>query len=260
MLRRLSRSVARVSLAFVFVFAGPGAAVALEPPEVSYPALPRTADSAEGFVPPGWILVISDTGDLNKDGRPDLLLVLRQDDPANVVENEPGCPGVRELDTNPRILAVAFAQRKGGFALAFESHEFIPRYDTPTIDDPFSYAEIADGAIQICLHYWANAGSWYTSDTKYIIRYRSGAFRLVGLEDYTTKRNTGETWHLRLDFVARKAELTLGNFSDDEDKEVTYRKKLPREPLLIIEEADCGWEISPEPCDLSWWELTESSE
>jgi len=260
MLRLFRRAIVRVSLASALALAGPGAAVALEAPDVSDPALPRTAESAEGFVPPGWVVEVSETGDLNQDGRPDLLLVFRQDDPANVVENEPDSPGVRELDTNPRILAVAFAQKKGGFALILENHEFIPRYDTPTIDDPFSGADITDGAICIHLHYWANAGSWYTSDTIFIFKYRSKAFRLVGLGEYTTKRNTGETWELSVDFVARKAELTLGSFSDDDVEDQTYWKSLPRSPLLAIDDIGCGWDFTIEPRDISWWGLAESSE
>jgi len=233
-------------------------AAALEVPEANYPPLAKSASSPEGFVPQGWRIDTQTEGDLNGDGLPDLLLVLQQDDPANVLANDPDSLGVRALDTNPRILAVAFAREKGGYELSLENHDLIPRYETPTIDDPFSQAEIIDGAIRVGLHFWANAGSWYTDDTTFIFRYRDNAFRLAGYEEYTTKRNTGETWDVKIDYLAGKAEITLGNFSDDESEDKTYQKPLSPSPLLTIKEVGGGWDFHTEEQDLSWWGLEES--
>ena len=231
---------------------------AFEVPEVSFPALPKLAPSPEGFVPQGWMIETQSVGDLNGDKLPDLLLVLRQDDPANVVANDHASPGVPTLDTNPRILAAAFRTKGGGYQLILENHDFIPRYDTPTIDDPFGRAEIADGAVSIGLHFWANAGSWYTDDTDFIFKFRDSAFRLVGYRDFTTKRNTGQTWELDVDYLKREAVMTLGSFSDDEVADKTYRKSLPTPPLPTIEELGSGWDFQPDERDLSWWGLTES--
>jgi hypothetical protein len=257
---RPRKAVACACLAAGFLLAGPGLASALEIPEARYPSLPKRADSAEGFVPLGWTIEIQDEGDLNKDGLHDLLLVLRQDDPANVVANDPESPGVQSIDTNPRILAAAFAQKGGGYSLVLENLAFIPRYESPTLDDPFGYAESADGDLRIGLHYWANAGSWYTSDATFTFRYLDRAFRLVGYADYVTKRNTGETWDLKIDYVARMAEITLGSFSDDDVEDRTYHRSLPRSPLLTIDELGEGWAFAPEQDDLSWWGLNEDSE
>lgn len=74
------------------------------------------------------------TGDLDGDGRPDLALVLRQQDPVNVVRNDSGL-GENPLDTNPRILAVAFARDAGGYVLALHNPTLIPRHDIPTVED-----------------------------------------------------------------------------------------------------------------------------
>ena len=251
------RAFTRVSLFVGFIAIGLSHVNALEVPEANYPALPKSALSAEGFVPQGWMIEIQEQGDLNQDGISDMLLVLSQDDPANVVANEPDSLGLREIDTNPRILFVAFGRKKGGYELALENHDFIPRYDTPTIDDPFGRAGIVDGRIEVGLHYWANAGSWYTDDRAFIFMYRDGAFRLVGYKDFTTKRNTGETWDLSIDYLASEAEITLGSFSDDAIQDKTYKKPLPSSPLSTIEELGSGWEYRPEQADISWWGLRE---
>src|ERR1700740_2772731 len=49
-------------------------------PSVTYPALARHASTAEGFVPAGWRLESEKSGDLNGDGRVDIVLVLRGND------------------------------------------------------------------------------------------------------------------------------------------------------------------------------------
>ncbi len=254
------RTPARVFLAAILFSVYSDTAIALDIPEVGYSALPKLAAAAESFVPPGWEIEVKQEGDLNTDGLKDLLLVLRASDPANIVNNDPGSPGERSIDTNPRLLAVAFARKEGGYVLALECRELIPRHDNPTIDDPFGHADIAEGAVRVGLHLWANAGTWYTSDTTFIFEYRGKAFRLVGYEDYTTKRNTGQTWELKLDFVACKAELTVGSFSDEDVEDRTYQKTLPRAPLMAIEDLGCGWDYYPEPRDQSWWGLGDDPE
>jgi hypothetical protein len=249
---------ARAVCSMLFFMTSIGFAFGFDIPEADYPSLPSTAGSAEGFVPAGWGIEAQSLGDLNKDGRADLLLVLKQGDPRNVVANEPDSPGMPEVDANPRILAAAFALKKGGYELVLEDVDFVPRHEDPCIDDPFGFAEIADGALRVGLHYWANAGSWYTSDTSFSFRYLDKAFRLVAYSNYTTKRNTGQTWDLSLDYVARKARIAVGSFSNDEEKDKSYERPLPRANLKTIGEIGSGWDFYPEQSDLSWWGLEES--
>jgi hypothetical protein len=247
----------RVTLIAALIFSLLVPAFAYEIPEAVYPSLPEAASSPEGFVPSGWAIEVMEKGDLNRDRRDDLLLVLKGDDPANIIENDPDSPGVDEWDANPRILAVVFAEKKGGYRLALRSDDFLPRHEDPFIDDPFGGAGIADGAVEISLHLWANAGTWYTSDSKLTFRYTGKAFRLVAYSAYTTKRNTGETWDLSLDYVARKAEITIGNFSSDEIEDRTYARRLPRAPLKALGEIGPGWDFYAEQSDESWWGIEE---
>ncbi len=246
---------AAVSAGFLCAFLFP--AIAYEIPEVAFPTLPETAGSAEAFVPPLWGIEVLEKGDLNADGRDDLLFVLKGGDPASMMTNDPASPGMAEWDANPRILAVAFAQENGSYRLALESDEFLPRHEVPFIDDPFGGAEIADGYIRIYLHYWANAGSWYTSDSVFAFGFLDGAFRLIAYSNYTTKRNTGETWDLALDYLAGSATLTIGSFSDDEAGERDYERSFPAGQLTALGEIGPGWDFYPEQSDLSWWGIGE---
>src|SRR5580692_8046351 len=67
----------------------------LTPPDVIYPTLAAHAADAVGFAPAGWQIETKLSGDLNGDGVDDLVLVLREHDPANVLANPDG-PGVEE--------------------------------------------------------------------------------------------------------------------------------------------------------------------
>jgi hypothetical protein len=248
----------RMMVTAALILASLGRAAALEAPEAQYPELPRWSASAVDFVPPGWVTEVGSEGDLNGDKRPDLLLVLKQNDPSFILSNEPDSPGTAEVDANPRVVVVAFARKAGGYDLVLENREFIPRHEDPTIDDPFGYAEIADGAFKIGLHYWANAGSWYTSSRAFVFKYQEKAFRLVALTDYTTKRNTGQSWDLSLDYAKRRATMVAGSPSNDHIEEKKLQKALPREKPLRIEDLGCGWDFEPEQRQLDWWGLRES--
>lgn len=254
------KAPSRAFLSMLFLLALIVPASAYEIPEADYPTLPLSAVSVETFVPAGWAIEILESGDLNNDRRDDLLLVLKEANPANMMTNDPASPGEREWDANPRILAVAFALKKGGYQLILQNNDILPRHENPCIDDPFGGAEIAGGTIKIGYHFWANAGSWYTASTWLTFRYRDKGFRLVAYSNYTAKRNTGETWDLKLDYVARKAEMTIGNFSSDEgeDGERTYTKRFPREPLRTLEEVSAGDGFYPVQANLSWWGIEET--
>ena len=86
-------------------------------------------------------------GDLNGDGKPDVVQVLKQTNPRNVLPND--AMGPNPFDTNPRILAVAFAAAAGGFDLTLENHTLIPRPEYPTMDDPLDPEGVQPGGIEV---------------------------------------------------------------------------------------------------------------
>src|SRR5262245_7311505 len=101
-------------------------------PAVVFPAIPAQAQTQAGLVPQGWTVEMESRGDLNGDGAPDLMLVLHMTDPANVITND-GL-GTSELDTNPRMLVVAFTDKATKkYSLALADHTLIPRHTIPTM-------------------------------------------------------------------------------------------------------------------------------
>src|SRR5690606_9320828 len=71
-------------------------------PPVEWPDIPAHAADADGFAPPRWRVEHAVAGRLDADEREDLLLVLRMDDPANVIVHDG--PGESPFDSNPRML------------------------------------------------------------------------------------------------------------------------------------------------------------
>jgi hypothetical protein len=224
-------------------------------PETVYPSLPDTAVSAEEFAPPGWAVESQEKGDLNQDGRDDLLIVLKEKNPNNVMTNSPDSLGERGWDENPRILAVAFALESGGYELALQNNDLLPRHTDPCFADPLGSATIQDGSIRINLGSFANAGTWSASSWNFTFRYLDKAFRLIEYSAFTIHRATGEFRGLKEDYLSRTLETTTGNFTGDK----THREQLPESDSLLTMDEISSEGVSMEALELSgeWMEGSE---
>jgi hypothetical protein len=215
-------------------------------PEVVYPSLPKQAQTAEGFVPLGWVLEVQASGDLNQDGNADLILVLRQNNPANVIEDFEGL-GEKPFDTNPRILAIAFRDGPSGkFSVQLQNHTLIPRRTEPAAADPFDKEigiAIARGSFQVRLDWFMSAGGWGTFNTTYTFRHRSGRFELIGYDRFTTHRGSGDTASLSINYLTRKVKRTTGHISRDNDK--VHWQTLPQKPAPTLESIGDGLSFEP---------------
>lgn len=235
----------RVAVLVAFCLGGP--AIAQDDPaypEVRYPRLPATGATVQAFVPEGWTIEFEQSGDLSKDGRDDVVLVLRMQDPANVVQNE-GL-GASEFDTNPRLLAVLFAEAAGGYRLAVQDHALIPRPDNPVMAD---YLEGVDavavrrGAFAVRLHSWASAGSWSMGNTSFTFRHQDGCFRLIGYDATNVHRGSGEILESSLNFPAGKAVFKHGSI-ESEARE-TKTRPIPRRAMPCLQDIGSGFEYAP---------------
>lgn len=198
----------------------PAFAQAQDIPPVVYPPLPATAHSADGFVPTGWRIEQRLEGDLNGDRRADLVLVLRQQDPRNVVEHD-GL-GISPLDSNPRLLAVAWAQPAGGYVLAAQNHTLIPRHEYPTQSDVFEDGAggvaLVRGTLQVGLYFFASAGSWSTGSARFTFRWQDNAFALIGYDRASMMRNSGQTESLSINYATGKQRRAHGSIDNDREQ------------------------------------------
>lgn len=221
-----------------------GALAQLSVPEVDMPHLPKQAASADGFVPKGWKIEAQSKGDLNGDGLDDLVLVLRDQDPKNTVVHD-GL-GETPLDTNPRILAVAFAQASGPYTLVVENSDLIPRRDNPVLDDAFDAADgisIQRGSLRVHLHFWASAGTWMTSSTTLTFRWQNQRLELIGYDQNTAQRNSGGTSGTSVNYLTGKVKNTEGNMENDAVK--TTWDKLASSTRWTIDNMGNGMEFDP---------------
>ncbi|MEB1530971.1 hypothetical protein [Xanthomonas sp. WHRI 7945] len=224
------------------LLAASAAAQALEPPAVTYPPLPAHGRDAAAFVPSGWTLEFERRGDLNGDGRADLLLVLKMADPRNVLDN--GGFGPDRFDTNPRMLAVAFAEGDG-YRLALRDHTLIPRPDAPNMEDYLDGGEpaIARGALSVNLHQFSSAGSWNTSETTFLFRYRQDCFQLIGYDMRGLHRGSGEVTEISVNYLTGKAKLSGGSIEDSALR--THWRQLPKQPLRCLQQVGDGFAFDP---------------
>ena len=235
----------RVTIATVlFSFCCAGGAVAadgdLAIPPVTYPALVRHALSAEDFVPAGWRVERKLSGDLNGDGRDDVALVLRANDPRNVIDaREQGGP--ERYDTNPRILAVAFASAAGGYGLALENHTLVVRTTEPWAQDPLDPdgvqaggLEIKKGTLQVTLGYFSGNMGHVTLS----FRADKGQFKLIGYDSIDVERSSEAIRQISINYPTRRMKRSAGRISDDADK-VTWTT-LTAKPLLTMEQVGDG--------------------
>ncbi len=110
----------------------------------------------------------------------------------------------------------------------------------PLGEDPAGRVSIVKGTLRVGLHYWANAGSWFTVETVCTFRYQDDTFRLIGNDESVSRRNSGNTQDVSINYLTRKAKIVLGNFSDDDAEARTYWKSLLRAPLLTINDIGSG--------------------
>lgn len=210
-----------------------------EPPPATYPKIAARASSLDGFVPAGWRLESSVPGDLNGDGRADAVLILRGNDPQKFVDT--GRESMPRFDTNPRILAVVFANAAGGYDLALENNTLIERTTDSWQQDPLDpngiqEGEVAvrNGTLRITLGYFAGNMGRIT----HTFRYQNGTFVQIGYDRVDVTRNSGVMSDVSINFSTQQMVRKKGHIS--EDKQKVTRTKLPRKPLLTLEQVADG--------------------
>jgi len=204
------------------------------------PFIPGNGSALKLFVPNGWKMILQITGDLNKDGVADIVMVIENTDPKNLITND-GL-GQRKLNLNPRILLVIFKINANNYHLAAANFGFIPSEndgESTCLADPLMQEggiSIQNGLLKISYQYWSSCGSWYVTNKDYTFRFQSQKFELIGYDDYNLHRSSGEKSSTSINFSTKKMSETYGGneFNDEENKPKTVWKTLRPSKLLSL--------------------------
>ena len=210
-------------------------------PHVTFPKLAATAANAAGFVPKGWKLDHAQKGDLNEDGVDDLMFVLLDDDPKNIVsiETAPSNP----VNTNPYMLAVAFGDKAGGgYRLALQNHELIPRPLETPFDELYTKdgTKIENGGFTVALYRFGST----IHVPKFRFRFQHEKFELIGFDSVSHDRNGSAVIETSVNYLSGKAEIKTGVIENDATKS-TF-KKLKSMRLLTLDEIGDGARFEPD--------------
>ena len=185
--------------------------------------LPATGPHLASFIPAGYGILTAGkaTGDLNRDGRPDVALVLRplaEDSTKDQIDSLP-----------PRLLLVLL-RTPAGYRRAAQSAQLIRCKGCGGVwGDPFESVAIERGVLTV-FHYGGSSAHWNVT-TKF--RFQQGDFYLIGESrvSYHTSRYCGQAgWQFQ------ETNFVTGEYRQETDSErcrplVRKRGRRPPQPL-----------------------------
>jgi len=180
-------------------------------------------------------------GDLNADGRADLVFVGEGTDPKKITKRD----GRDEQNSNARIIVVLLADKEG-YRKVGESAKFIPPAYALEFDnylDRFAGIEIEKAILSVRFDWFASAGTWGTSNATLKFRIEQGRIRLIGSEESSFTRNQGDMTLTSTNHLAGKRKVTSGlnAFTDQPSHpKVTWEKFDAKKPLYLEDLPSCG--------------------
>jgi hypothetical protein len=196
------------------------------------PDLPPSAATVESLAPQGWAIEQRHQADFNRDGRADVLLLLRN--------------SAADAGTPPRVLLIALATAAPrGYALSEANARLLPRDVSGAIEDPMADGEITvrPGGFDLRLGMTPGTGSYLTATMRYRFRREGGCFRLIGYERMETHRATLDTKDLSVNFLNGAVIHKTGNAQSDNVG--TRRERLRNNPRRCLVDLDNGWTFDP---------------
>ena len=193
-------------------------------------SLKQQGTSVDDIVPQGWSHYET-TGDLNKDGLADLVIMATPNFKERIVKRDDGY----ERNCNQPVFAIYLATADGHLKLWQQYGELLPADD---IDNEFcswnfTFDITERGALNITVQPECSAGSYFTHIDRYTYRLQNGDFHLIGLESEDVQRNTGDVTVVSENYLTWKRQVKKSNFSDDTPptEKWTHLSKKPLERL-----------------------------
>ena len=202
------------------------------PADAPIPALPPTGGTVESFVPAEWTIEQRHQADFNRDGRSDVLLLLRD----NVAQGA----------TPRRIVLVALATTQpSGYVRSATNAQLVPRDLSGQLEDPMADGEITvrPGGFDLRLGMMPATGSYLAATMRYRFRFEGGCFRLIGYDRAETHRGTLDTRDVSVNFLTGAVIRTTGNAQSGRSQ--NQRSRLTANPRRCLENLPSGWTFDP---------------
>lgn len=204
MVKALRSSLVVLAALFIFSTAPANLFAQDEPTSIDISKVPATAANASGFVPEGWKIEEQVKGDVNGDGREDVLLKLVQDLP----KTDPDGPG----PDRARALIVVVKTSEGGWRNAAVADKLLQCTACGgafygVMDAPANVT-IEKGVIVVSQDH----GSREVTETTFRFRYdeQPEKFILIGFDYATRDRATGSVWTESTNYLTGKRITTTG--------------------------------------------------
>jgi uncharacterized protein YegP (UPF0339 family) len=179
----------------------------------------KSKEQANGkLIPAGYRLFEELHGDLNNDGRNDLVLIIKGTDKNKIVQDEQ----LGKLDRNRRGIMIFF-NTGNGYKLALENRDCFSseNEDGGIYFAPELYIEIEKGNLYINYSH-GRYGAW-----EYTFRYRNGEFVLIGYDTYNKKSSCNDAIEMDIsksfNFLTKKT-LTEKTYYYADSKSKTDKK------------------------------------
>ena len=188
------------------------ALMAVLPMLASAQQLAKKGRNADEIVPQGTDCVKAE-GDLNKDGRSDLVIYAQP------------------------VLAIYFANASGVYEQWKQYDEILPvdeEGDDFWIDLIITITD--RGVLRFYVGSFASGGTSYNSNNTYLYRFQNGDFYKIGEEQHSQSRMTGEAETVSINYLTHKRQVVKENVFDDTVKPKETWTTLAKQPLRKLGE------------------------
>lgn len=190
-------------------------------------------------IPEEWKIISQVSGDLNKDGIEDLVLIIENTDASNILKNEG--MGSPNLNINPREILVFFKDEQNNYTLIekntigfihSENDEESTCLADPLMND--GGIKISNNILIIHFNYWLSCGSWSVNDASYKFRFQNNSFELIGFDHFSFNRATTEETRTSINFSTKKKEVTIGLNQAEESNPKTTKSNVKVDQLYKL--------------------------
>ena len=188
-------------------------------------SLNHSGSTVEELVPEGWEDIHEATGDLNKDGIADLVVIATP----NLAEHM-NPESDYATNYNVPIVGVYWGQRDGSYKL-YQQYDSIVSGNSEYIYVENSVKVTNKGVLQFESTIFATAGTSESGGDTYLFRYQNGDFYLIGQQNVSHSRYSGDYQEVSINYLTHKKKITTGSVLKDGPADKVRWEKIPKEPL-----------------------------